>query len=105
MALPHALQNLVIMNVRQKLDDGTILIASNSVADAHGPAPPKGTVRARLISGGGIVKPSPSGGCDVMFMTQVDFGGNLPQKVVTMVARTSPLALATAKKILNQESK
>ena len=36
-----------------------------------------------------------------MFMTQVDFGGSLPQKIVTMVAKTSPLALAVAKKILS----
>jgi hypothetical protein len=95
------IQNLVILSIRQKLEDGTILIASNSVADALGPEPPSGTVRARLISGGGIIKPSPGGGCDVMFMTQVDFGGSLPQNIVTMVAKTSPLALAVAKKILS----
>ena len=91
--------------MRQKLADGTIIIASNSVADSMGPEPPKGTVRARLLSGGGIVKPSPGGGCDVMFMTQVDFGGTLPQSIVTMVSRTSPLALATARKILSGEVK
>jgi hypothetical protein len=87
-----------------------------------GPPPPKGTVRARLLSGGGIIKPSADGGCDVMFMTQVDFGGaclrarscgkggvcdsflcvagKLPQSIVTMVSKTSPLSLAVAKKLL-----
>ena len=41
------------------------------------------------------------GGCDVIFMTQVDFGGSLPQSIVTMVSKTSPLSLAVARKILN----
>jgi len=71
------------------------------VADSLGPPPPKGTVRARLLSGGGIIKPSAGGGCDVIFMTQVDFGGSLPQSIVTMVSKTSPLSLAVARKILN----
>ncbi len=62
-------------------------------------------MRARLLSGGGIVRPSPDGGCDVMFMTQVDFGGSLPQSVVTMVSRTSPLSLATARMILSGQLK
>ena len=57
-------------------------------------------MRARLVSGGGIVKPSAGGGCDAMFMTQVDFGGSLPQSIVTMVGKTSPLSLSVAQKIL-----
>jgi hypothetical protein len=89
--------------VRQRRADGTHLIASASVADALGPPPPKGTVRARLVSGGGCVQPAPGGGCDVVFMTQVDFGGSLPQKIVSMVARTSPLALAKARSIVAEQ--
>ncbi len=89
--------------MRQRRADGTHLIASASVADALGPPPPKGTVRARLVSGGGCVQPAPGGGCDVVFMTQVDFGGSLPQKIVSMVARTSPLALAKARSIVAEQ--
>jgi hypothetical protein len=95
---PVPSQNLVVLSVRQRHPDGSHVIASQSVADDLGPAPPRGTVRARLVSGGGVVVPSPGGGCDVMFMTQVDFGGSLPQSIVSMVARTSPLALAQARK-------
>ena len=72
------------------------------VADSWGPPPPNNTVRAKLQSGGGVIKPSSDGGCDVVFMTQVDFVGALPQSVVTMVSRTSPLALASARKILRE---
>jgi hypothetical protein len=88
----------VVLSVRQQQPDGSHVIASQSVSDDLGPSPPRGTVRARLVSGGGVVVPSPGGGCDVMFMTQVDFGGSLPQSIVSMVARTSPLALAQARK-------
>lgn len=98
-------RNLVILTVRETLPDGTVLIGSHSVADAHGPPPPKGTVRAHLLSGGGVVVPVAGGGCDVMFMTQVDFGGGLPQRIVTMVSRTSPLSLAVAKDIMSGKSK
>lgn len=68
-------QNLIILTVRERREGGVTLIGSASVDDSMGPPPPKGTVRARLLSGGGIIKPSADGGCDVMFMTQVDFGG------------------------------
>jgi len=94
-------QTLVIVSIRQTLAHGAVLIASFSVADTLGPPPPRGTVRARLLSGGGIVSPSAGGGCDVLFMTQVDFGGQLLQSIVTMVSKTSPLSLGVAKKILS----
>ena len=97
-------RNLTILTCRQRQPDGSILIASQSVADELGPPPPRGSVRARLVSGGGTVVPSAGGGCDVMFMTQVDFGGSLPQSIVSMVARTSPLALAMARKIIAGEA-
>lgn len=73
--------------------------------DALGPAPPKGTIRARLRAGGGVVVPSQDGGCTVMFMTQVDFGGGLPQRIVTMVSKTSPLSLLVAQDILSGKKK
>jgi len=38
------------------------------------------------------------------FRLQVDFGGSLPANIVALVARTSPLALAMARKILNGEA-
>ena len=63
-------QNLVVMTVREARPGGVHVIASQSVADALGPPPPRGSVRARLVSAGGVVLPSPTGGCDVMFMTQ-----------------------------------
>ncbi len=104
-ALPDA-QNLVIMTVRQRQPDGSVIIASQSVADALGPPPPSGSVRARLVSGGGVITPRSAeqgGGCTVMFETQVDFGGALPATIVAMVARTSPLALAQARRIIAGE--
>ncbi len=93
----------MLLSVRERQPDGTWVIGSQSVADSLGPPLPKGAVRARLVSGGGVVQPCAGGGCDVMFMTQVDFGGALPQSIVTMVARTSPLALAQARKIIAGE--
>ena len=63
-------QNLVVLTVREARPGGVHIIASQSVADALGPPPPRGSVRARLVSAGGVVMPSPQGGCDVMFMTQ-----------------------------------
>ena len=66
------------MTVRETRPGGIQLIASQSVSDALGPPPPRGSVRARLVSGGGVVIPAPDGGCNVMFMTQ---------------ARAAPLAL------------
>ena len=63
-------QNLVVMTVREKRPGGVHVIASQSVSDALGPPPPRNSVRARLVSAGGVVMPSPAGGCDVMFMTQ-----------------------------------
>ena len=39
-----------------------------------------------------------------LFALQVDFGGYLPPNLVALVARTSPLALAMARQILNGEA-
>ena len=58
------------MTVRETRPGGTQVIASQSVSDSLGPPPPRGSVRARLVSAGGVIVPSPDGGCDVMFMTQ-----------------------------------
>ena len=84
---PSCAQNLTILSVRERREGGVILIGSASVDDSLGPAPPKGTVRARLLSGGGVIKPSADGGCDVMFMTQVDFGGALASRVAVLGGR------------------
>ena len=128
------MQNLVVMTVRETRPGGIQVIASQSVSDSLGPPAPRGSVRARLVSGGGVILPAPDGGCDVMFMTQargtrlaaasllrvlcaltrtrsfspracqVDFGGYLPPNLVALVARTSPLALALARQILSGEA-
>jgi len=60
----------VTLTVREARTGGVFVIASQSVSDALGPEPARRTVRARLVSGGGVVMASPGGGCDVMFMTQ-----------------------------------
>ena len=65
-----ATQNLVVMTVRETRPGGIQVIASQSVSDTLGPPAPRGSVRARLVSGGGVILPAPDGGCDVMFMTQ-----------------------------------
>ena len=98
-------RNLVLLTVRARAPCGAILVASTSVPDALGPPPAKGSVRANLVSGGGVVKAVAGnpGLCDVFFMTQVDFGGSLPKSIVAMVAKTSPLALAVARKILEKK--
>jgi hypothetical protein len=58
------------MTVRETRPGGIQVIASQSVSDTLGPPAPRGSVRARLVSGGGVILPAPDGGCDVMFMTQ-----------------------------------
>lgn len=54
----------------------------SQVPESLGPPLTKGKVRATLFVGGGVIVPKADGGCTVTFLTQLDFGGQLPQKIV-----------------------
>ena len=90
------------MTVREPRPGGIHLIASQSVSDSLGPPPPRGSVRARLVSGGGVIMPAPDGGCDVMFMTQArakaaSFAFVLCHALCVMLTRTHFFAHCVAR--------
>ena len=72
--------------------------------DNFGPKLSPGKTRAKLVTGGGVIVPDGKGGCKVTFMTQIEFGGILPGKIVAMVAKMQPMALAVARDTLTKRN-
>nr|XP_006811515.1 PREDICTED: probable GPI-anchored adhesin-like protein PGA55-like [Saccoglossus kowalevskii] len=78
------------------VQDGRYVVAATSVQHPSCPSTDS-SVRAEVISAGAVIEPITIGNrecCKVFYITQIDLKGDLPMRLLNLIARRQPLCIA-----------
>lgn len=91
-------RDLCLLRCWDRRPDGSCALVAESVADAAVPESPD-AVRAELWECGYLMRPR-DGGCDVVYISSLDFKGQVPKAFTNVVMRQQPRSLEAMRKLL-----
>eukprot|EP01136_Pigoraptor_vietnamica_P001222 Opistho-1_new@2081 len=98
---PASNRDFVFFRVREKLADGSVIVAGKSVKHQDVPKSSDFT-RAKILSSGSVMTPLPNGHTHVVYTVQLDPCGLVPAFIANIVAEKQPLVISVIRKKIHQ---